>query len=171
LFDSFEHTVQLYSFVSCHNEKYSLFQDGDGDNCRFDLPNRRRVMNEVLSKMSRDRKKAHKRLLDLGSPTYAAFLDMERAAYADGELPKMAKELIAVGISVVIDCHSCMQWHIEQAAAAGASLRQMLEAVDVGIEMGGGPATVSARFALDVMADVYGEEAFQAAKGQGQAGK
>jgi AhpD family alkylhydroperoxidase len=116
-------------------------------------------MNEMLSALSRDRKKAHKRLCDLASPTYAAFLDMERAAYADGELSKMTKELIAVGISVVIDCRSCMQWHIEQAAGAGASLRQVLEAVEVGIEMGGGPATVSARFALEVMDDVYGEEA------------
>lgn len=128
-------------------------------------------MNEILRKMSRDRKKAHKRLLDLGSPTYAAFLDMERAAYTGGELAKMSKELIAVGISVVIDCHSCMQWHIEQAAAAGASLRQVLEAVEVGIEMGGGPATVSARFALEVMADVYGEDAFQKAGRQVEAGK
>jgi AhpD family alkylhydroperoxidase len=120
-------------------------------------------MNETLAQLTRDRNKAHKRLLALRSPTYAAFLDMERAAYADGALPKMAKELIAVGISVVIDCHSCMQWHIEQAVAAGAGLRQVLEAVEVGIEMGGGPATVSARFALEVMADLFGEEALQQA--------
>jgi len=120
-------------------------------------------MNETLSQLTRDRKKAHKRLLDLRSPTYAAFLTMERAAYTDGDLPKMAKELIAVGISVVIDCRSCMQWHIEQAVAAGAGLRQVLEAVEVGIEMGGGPATVSARFALDVMVEVFGEEAFREA--------
>jgi AhpD family alkylhydroperoxidase len=120
-------------------------------------------MNPELASLSRERKKAHQRLLDLSSPTYAAFLAMEQAAYADGALPKMDKELIAVGISVVIDCHSCMQWHIEQAAAAGAALRQVLEAVEVGIEMGGGPATVSARFALDVMADVFGEEALERA--------
>jgi AhpD family alkylhydroperoxidase len=68
---------------------------------------------------------------------------------------KKTKELIAVGISVVIDCESCMQWHIEQAAKAGASEREVLEAVEVGIEMGGGPATVSARFALDVMDGVF----------------
>jgi len=43
-----------------------------------------------------------------------------------------------------------MQWHIEQAAAAGATYDELLEAVEVGIEMGGGPATVSARFALQV---------------------
>jgi AhpD family alkylhydroperoxidase len=124
-------------------------------------------MPSILETLSRDRKRAHRRLLDLGSPAYAAFLGLEQAAYVDGALPKMAKELIAVGISVVINCQSCMQWHIEQAVAAGADLRQVLEAVEVGIEMGGGPATVSARFALDVMADVFGEEALTRA-GQGQ---
>ncbi len=44
---------------------------------------------------------------------------------------------------------------------------QVLEAVEVGIEMGGGPATVSARFALDVMADVFGEEALAGAGREG----
>jgi len=44
-----------------------------------------------------------------------------------------------------------MQWHIEQAVAAGAGFDEVLEAVEVGIEMGGGPATVSARFALEVL--------------------
>ena len=62
-----------------------------------------------------------------------------------------AEELIAVGISVTKDCESCMQWHIEQAAADGATFEELLEAIEVGIEMGGGPATVSARFALQVM--------------------
>lgn len=76
---------------------------------------------------------------------------MEQAAFTDGALPKRTKELIAVGISVKIDCESCMQWHIEQAAAAGATMREVLEAIEVGIEMGGGPATVSARFALEVL--------------------
>jgi hypothetical protein len=32
----------------------------------------------------------------------------------------------------------------------------VLEAVEVGIEMGGDPATVSARFAIEVMEDVFG---------------
>jgi alkylhydroperoxidase/carboxymuconolactone decarboxylase family protein YurZ len=44
-----------------------------------------------------------------------------------------------------------MQWHIERAAADGATFEELLEAIEVGIEMGGGPATVSARFALEVI--------------------
>jgi len=108
-----------------------------------------------LEEMTRRRKAAHAKLRSLDSKVYEAFLRMEEAAFADGALPKKTKELIAVGISVVIDCESCMQWHIEQAAAAGAAMREVLEAVEVGIEMGGGPATVSARFALEVMEGVF----------------
>jgi len=108
-----------------------------------------------LEDLSRLRKKSHQKLLSLNSKTYKAFLEMERATFADGHLPARGKELIAIGISVVINCESCMQWHIEQAAKAGASEQEVLEAIEVGIEMGGGPATVSARFALEVMENLY----------------
>lgn len=112
--------------------------------------------DQELDELARTRKWAHKKLLDEGSGVYRAFVQMEGAAFEDGALAKKEKELIAVGISVRIDCESCMQWHIEQAALAEASYREVLEAVEVGIEMGGGPATVSARFALRVMDAVFG---------------
>ncbi len=106
---------------------------------------------DKLEEIAKKRKRAHARLVALKSDVYRGFLEMERAAYADGALPKKHKELIAVGISVVKDCESCMQWHIEQAVAAGAIFEEVLEAVEVAMEMGGGRATVSARFALEVM--------------------
>jgi len=118
---------------------------------------RRSAMSrEKLEDLTRTRKWAHQKLVDAGSKVYRAFTQMESAAYSDGALKKKEKELIAIGISVCIDCESCMQWHIEQAATAGATHNEVLEAVEVGIEMGGGPATVSARFALQVMEVVFG---------------
>jgi AhpD family alkylhydroperoxidase len=113
---------------------------------------------DKLEAITAKRKTCHRRLVELDSKVYAAFLAMEQATYRDGALRKKEKELIAVGISVVDDCESCMQWHIEQAASAGASFREVLEAVEVAIEMRGGPATVSARFALDVMDAVFGKD-------------
>ena len=107
-----------------------------------------------LEEMSARRKRAHSRLLALKSKVYEGFLAMESAAYCEGALAKKQKELIAVGISVVKDCESCMQWHIEQAARNGASYEEIFEAIEVAIEMGGGPATVSARFALEVMDNI-----------------
>ena len=109
-----------------------------------------------IEEICEKRQAAHKKLLAMKSKVYKAYLDMEKATFADGALDKKHKELVAVGISVVIDCESCMQWHIGQAAKAGATEQEVLEAVEVGMEMGGGPATASARFALDVMDSVCG---------------
>ncbi len=44
-----------------------------------------------------------------------------------------------------------MEWHIKEALRSGASERQILETIEIGIEMGGGPATVSSRFALKIL--------------------
>ena len=110
-----------------------------------------------LEEISKQKDKAHKKLLSLKSKVYEAFLQMQNAAFCDGALPKKIKELIAIGISVVIDCESCMKWHTEQAAKAGANEQEVLEAIEVGMEMGGGPATASARFALEVMETVFKE--------------
>ncbi len=104
-----------------------------------------------MGQLTRRRKEAHTQLLATGSKVYEGFLAMEKAAFTAGALRKKDKELIAIGISVVKNCESCMQWHIEQASVAGATFEEIFEAVEVGIEMGGGPATVSARFALEVM--------------------
>ena len=108
-------------------------------------------MRTKLEEISIQRKRAHSKLLAYSSKVYDGFLAMERATFAEGALSKKHKELIALGISVVKDCESCMQWHVEQATIAGACFEELLEAIEVGIEMGGGPATVSARFALEVM--------------------
>jgi AhpD family alkylhydroperoxidase len=104
-----------------------------------------------IEKIIRDRRLAHEALLASGSRTYKAFLEMEAAAFADGRLEKRNKELIALGISIAVNCESCMEWHLRQAQKAGATREQILEAVDVAVEMAGGPATVATRFALKVL--------------------
>lgn len=106
---------------------------------------------EKIEKIVKDRKIAHETLISKGSKVYKSFLDLERKTFSDGNLKKMYKELVAVGISIVINCESCIEFHIREALKSGASEEQILEAIEVGIEMGGGPATVASRFALKVL--------------------
>lgn len=105
---------------------------------------------EKIERIIKTRKKAHSFYLKK-SKVYQSFVDMEQNTYNDGKLTKLQKELIAIGISVVIDCESCMEWHIKQALDDGALDDEILEAIEVGIEMAGGPATASARFAMNVL--------------------
>ena len=111
-------------------------------------------MNDIdkdkIENIKKDRKEAHRFYFE-NSSVYRAFVDLEEKTYDDGALSKGIKELIAIGISIVIDCESCLEWHIKQALDAGMTKEQIIEAIGVGIEMGGGPATVPSRFAMKVL--------------------
>ena len=109
---------------------------------------------EKIEDIIKERKNAHKFFLK-NSDVYRSFVDLEQKTYSDGHLKKKYKELIAIGISIVINCESCIQWHINEALNSGSTKEEILEAIEVGIEMGGGPATVSSRFALKVLEYSY----------------
>jgi AhpD family alkylhydroperoxidase len=108
---------------------------------------------EKIEEIVRTRKMAHA-YYSKKSKVYQSFLDMEQTTYKNGRLSKLNKEMIAIGISIVQNCESCMEWHIKQALDDGATEEEILEAIEVGIEMSGGPGTVAARFAMTVL-DYY----------------
>lgn len=103
-----------------------------------------------IEQLVKTRKKAHA-FYSEKSKVYQSFVEMEQNTYKNGQLSKKHKELIAIGISVVINCESCMEWHIKQALDDGATEGEILESIEVGIEMSGGPGTASARFAMNVL--------------------
>ena len=106
--------------------------------------------NEKIEQIIEQRKNAHSFYMK-NSKVYNAFVNMEQKTYTDGALDKKEKELIAIGISIVINCKSCMEWHIKQALDTGSTEKEIIEAIEVGIEMSGGPGTVAARFAMSVL--------------------
>jgi AhpD family alkylhydroperoxidase len=105
---------------------------------------------EKIERIIEQRKKAHSFYTNK-SNVYRSFIDMEQKTYRDGAIKKKQKELIAIGNSIVINCESCMEWHIKQALDDSASEDEIIEAIEVGIEMSGGPGTVSSRFAMCVL--------------------
>ncbi|MBN1857856.1 carboxymuconolactone decarboxylase family protein [Candidatus Bipolaricaulota bacterium] len=114
---------------------------------------------DELQRITRKRKEAYTWFLAHGSKGYEAVAQMEADVYPDGAISRKNKELMATAIAALINCQSCMQWHIEKAAEEGATIAEIIEAIDVAIEFGAGPVTVAARFAMDVIKDVYGEDA------------
>lgn len=111
-----------------------------------------------IDEIIRQRKWANGKLSKYNSRVFRIIQELEQATFSDGALSKKAKELIAVGISVVNNCESCMQWHITEAVKSGATEREVLEAIEVAFEMGIGPATVNGRFALEVMENLFRKE-------------
>jgi AhpD family alkylhydroperoxidase len=73
---------------------------------------------------------------------YAGYGELHKASFAEGELSKKMKELIALGISITLRCDGCISAHARGAALAGATEEEVAEAIGVTITMNGGPGTV-----------------------------
>ena len=110
------------------------------------------------SKIKQQHNDGHWNFMRFRSDGYDACQALDQIAFADGALSAKTKELMAVGISIQAGCESSIQQHIERAAEQGASFKESVEAVEVGIAMGGGPAAAAAHFAFHVLDKVYSRE-------------
>ena len=110
-----------------------------------------------IRKIQKDRKEAYK-FFNEKSKVYRTFVEMEQQTYADGHLAKKYKELIAIGISLVSNCESCLEWYIKQALDSGATLEEIIETLEVGFEMEIVRTTVAARFAMQVLKHYLGTD-------------
>ena len=80
-----------------------------------------------------------------------AFTAFSKAVFADGALPGVTKQLIAVAVAHVTQCPYCIKGHTRQASRAGASDEQIMEAIWVAAEMRAGGAFAHSTLALDVL--------------------
>lgn len=83
-----------------------------------------------------------KKLPKLGSKAKEAwqtFLAFDKAALADGAIPKKYKELIAVAVALTTQCPYCIDIHADAARKAGASDEELVEAsfVSAALRSGG----------------------------------
>ena len=77
------------------------------------------------------------------------FTKVSQAATADGQFSAAQKELIATAIAVVQGCDDCIVYHVDGARRHGAREADLIEALTVAVEMGGGPALMYAGKALE----------------------
>lgn len=76
--------------------------------------------------------------------------EVSRAATKDGHFKAADKQLLAVAIAVATGCEDCILYHVDAAIRHGASEAALVEALEVAVEMGGGPAVMYAGKALEV---------------------
>ncbi|WP_353071958.1 carboxymuconolactone decarboxylase family protein [Tunturiibacter gelidoferens] len=84
-------------------------------------------------------------LLGEGAPEATkAFWAFDKAAMADGVVPKKYKELIAVAVALTTQCPYCLELHRAGAVAAGASQEELAETALVAANLRAGAAITHA---------------------------
>ncbi len=105
-----------------------------------------------------ERNTGHWNLTRFRSNVYDACLAAQETAFTEGQLPAQTKALIAVGIAIQMGNEARIESQIVRAAALGTEFRQMLEAIEVGIAMGGVTGLESARAAFFILDRIYPQE-------------
>lgn len=77
------------------------------------------------------------------------FAAISREATRAGSFSAAQKELMAVAIAVAKGCEDCILYHLDAARRHGADEAALIEALEVAVEMGGGPAIMYGAKALD----------------------
>ncbi|MCF8479344.1 MAG: carboxymuconolactone decarboxylase family protein [Rhodospirillum sp.] len=77
------------------------------------------------------------------------FSSVSKVATAAGHFSTTDRELMAVSIAVAQRCEDCILYHVEAAKRGGAEESALVEALEVAVEMGGGPAVMYAGKALE----------------------
>ncbi len=69
-----------------------------------------------------------------------AFQAFDKAALADGAIPKKYKELIALAVALTTQCPYCLEIHAKQAKEAGATTEELAETTFVAAALRAGAA-------------------------------
>lgn len=87
----------------------------------------------------------------LAPETHDAFTAFSKQVFAEGALPEVTKQLIAVAVAHTTQCPYCIRGHARLARQKGATDEQIMEAVWVAAEMRAGGAFAHSVVALDAL--------------------
>ncbi|WGF89722.1 carboxymuconolactone decarboxylase family protein [Marinivivus vitaminiproducens] len=88
--------------------------------------------------------------LDGGAPdAMKAFWAFDKAAFQDGALSALNKQLIAVAVALTTQCPYCIEVHKQEARKAGATDEQLAEAAVVAAAIRAGGAITHATHLYD----------------------
>lgn len=90
--------------------------------------------------------------------TMKAWGAFHEKAMASGVIDVKTKELIALGIALVIRCHNCIILHVQACKRLGVTRQEILSVYEVAMVMGGGPAMTYCSELIDALVEYYPEE-------------
>jgi AhpD family alkylhydroperoxidase len=104
----------------------------------------------------RERREANAAVLGLDHLGIKRFFNLDDAAYRDGPLPGRVKELCGLTASLVLRCDDCVDYHLIQCVKAGFSEEEIVDALNVGLVVGGSIVIPHLRHAVRTLAELRG---------------
>lgn len=109
------------------------------------------VTMDEIEEFRHYRERMNKRILSAGNLGIKRFFALDTRAYEKGALSVKTKELLGLVASTVLRCNDCITYHVIRCVQEGVSDEEFLEALNVGLIVGGSITIPHIRRAVDVL--------------------
>jgi AhpD family alkylhydroperoxidase len=92
---------------------------------------------EQIESFETERKVMNERIFALDHLGINRFFSLDNQCYRDGALDGKTKELLGLVASLVLRCDDCVDYHLIQCLEAGYSDDELMDALNVGLVVGG----------------------------------
>ncbi len=82
------------------------------------------------------------------------FFALDASAYSDGAISQKNKELMGLACSMVLRCNDCIAYHIEQCYKLQCSRKEVVEAMNIALVVGGSIVIPHLRYAYTIIDDL-----------------
>jgi AhpD family alkylhydroperoxidase len=93
----------------------------------------------------------NEKVMDTNHLGLKRFINLDTSAYTDGALSAKEKELLGLTASLVLRCNDCVDYHIIQCIDAGFNDDEIVEALNIGLVVGGSIVIPHLRHAIESM--------------------
>ncbi|MCK5309266.1 MAG: carboxymuconolactone decarboxylase family protein [Thermoplasmata archaeon] len=90
-----------------------------------------------IEEFQSQREKLQALMMEKADKTMKRFLNLDTQAYVDGALSAKEKELLGLISSLVLRCEDCINYHLVQCHKLGLKEDELVEALSVGLIVGG----------------------------------
>jgi AhpD family alkylhydroperoxidase len=118
-------------------------------------------MGEMEREFAAYRERMNERVLAEDNRVIKRVYSVDSLAYAAdaGELPKQTRELLGLVASLVLRCDDCVKYHLLEGRKAGLGRKALVEAMSVGLVVGGTIVVPHLRRAVEFLDDLDRPEA------------
>jgi len=102
-----------------------------------------------MDAFQKERERLNEVVMSYAGMPIKRFYSLDAQAYREGALPAGTKELLGLVASLVLRCDDCIKYHILRCHEEGISDEQLVEALTIGLIVGGSITVPHMRRALD----------------------
>ena len=121
-------------------------------------------MSDRLEEFRRFRERMNERILEAGNLEIKRFFALDSRAYDPGALDSKTKELLGLVASLVLRCDDCVTYHLIRCREEGVTDPEFLEALNVGLIVGGSIVIPHLRRAVDTLDQISARAETQEAR-------